>query len=163
MVTLLCAAAGFTPEFVPAVVSYSDMNIIDTEHSNSKPGGTIDSWCGKCKLVLAHTIEAMVGDKPARVHCNTCNAQHTYKPRKPGEAAAARASQPPRPRASRYQSLLKGKDASVTKSYSIKDRYEPGDVMEHPNFGRGVATAVKDGTKIEVLFEGGSKVLVHGR
>jgi hypothetical protein len=140
-----------------------NMNNTETEYSKNKPGGTIDSWCGKCKLVLSHTIEAMVGEKPARVHCNTCNAQHTYKPNKPGAAAAARASQPPRPRASRYQSLLKGKDASVTKSYSIKDKYEPGDVMEHPSFGRGVTTAVKDGTKIEVLFEGGSKVLVHGR
>ena len=49
-----------------------------------KPGGNVDSWCGKCKLILAHTIEALVGDKPARVHCNTCKAQHSYKPYEPG-------------------------------------------------------------------------------
>ena len=130
--------------------------------SKKELGGTIDSWCGKCKMILAHTIEAMVGDKPARVHCNTCNAQHTYKPNKPGEAAAARASQPPRARASRYQSLLK-KNTAAAKAYSIKERYEAGDILDHPSFGCGVATAVKDGTKIEVLFEGGPKVLVHGR
>ena len=40
---------------------------METEGSAKKIGGTIDSWCGKCKLILAHTIEAMVGDKPARV------------------------------------------------------------------------------------------------
>jgi hypothetical protein len=62
-----------------------------------------------------------------------------------------------------YHALLKDKDLADAKSYSSKDRYLLGDVMEHPNFGIGVATAIKDGTKIEVLFEAGSKVLVHGR
>lgn len=148
------------------------MNYIQTEVSKNKPGGIIDSWCGKCKLILAHTIEAMVGDKPARVHCNTCNAQHSYKPYEPGgssrqvsrrAAGGAPGRQPAKARASRYQTLLKGKNIAAAKSYSSKDRYAPGDIMEHPSFGFGVATAVKDGTKIEVLFESGSKVLVHGR
>ena len=58
---------------------------------------------------------------------------------------------------------MKDSDASAAKNYSPKDRYQPGDVLEHPSFGRGVTTAIKDGTKIEVLFEGGSKLLVHGR
>ena len=137
-----------------------------------KPGGDVDSWCGKCKRILAHTIEAMVGDKPARVHCNTCNAQHSYKPHEPGgvarqvrqrEAGGGLGPQPPKARASRYQVLLKGKDMALAKSYSIKDSYALGDVVQHPSFGFGVATAVKDGTKIEVLFENGPKVLVHGR
>ena len=132
----------------------------ETSKSENRPGGTIDGWCGKCKLVLAHTIEAMVGEKPARVHCNTCGAQHAYKANEPGKAVGP---QPTRTRAGRYKTLLKDSDPSAAKNYSPKDRYQPGDVLEHPNFGRGVATAVKDGTKIEVLFEGGSKLLVHGR
>ena len=148
------------------------MNYMETEASKNKPGGTIDSWCGKCKLFLAHTIEAMVGNKPARVHCNTCNAQHGYKPNAPGgtprqarqrEAGSGPGPQPAKVRASRYQALLKGKSMEAAKSYSSKDRYEPGDVVEHPNFGFGVATAIKDGTKVEVLFESGSKLLIHGR
>ena len=52
---------------------------------------------------------------------------------------------------------------ATAKSYSSKNTYSPGDVFEHPIFGLGVTTAVKDGTKIEVLFETGSKVLIHGR
>jgi hypothetical protein len=47
--------------------------------------------------------------------------------------------------------------------YSPKESYAPGDVMEHPTFGVGVTIAVRDSTKIEVLFDDGSKVLVHGR
>ena len=142
---------------------------METKGSKKEPGGTIDSWCGKCKMMLAHTIEAMVGDKPARVQCNTCKSQHGYKAGAPGvtrrpvqrEPGAAPAT--PKTRASRYQTLLKGKDMAVARSYSTKERYEQGDVVEHPSFGMGVTTAVKDGTKIEVLFESGLKVLVHGR
>jgi len=134
------------------------------EASKKRPGGNIDSWCGKCKLVLAHTIEAMVGDKPARVHCNTCKSQHSYRPNPPSAVPRqARQGDAIRGRASRYQSLLKAKNTAVVKAYSPKDRYEEGDVLEHPTFGRGIATAVKDGTKVEVLFESGSKTLVQGR
>ena len=128
-----------------------------------KPGGNVDSWCGKCKLILAHTIEAMVGDKPARVHCNTCKAQHGYKPHGPGEAGGSLGPKPGKARSSRYQMLLRGKDMALAKRYSPKDNYEPGDVVEHPSFGVGVTIAVRDGAKIEVLFDDGSKVLVHGR
>ena len=139
------------------------MKSTETSDNKKKAGGTIDSWCGKCKLVLAHTIEAMVGEKPARVHCNTCNAQHTYKAQAPTSSSAAGEPRPAKARASKYQTLLKGKDATQTRPYSSSERYAPGDLMQHSVFGFGVATAVKDGTKIEVLFESGSKVLVHDR
>jgi hypothetical protein len=127
-----------------------------------KLGGTIDSWCGKCKLTLAHTIEAMVRDKPARVHCNTCKSQHTYRPHPPGARGPSK-ERSPKVRANRYQSLLREKSEAAAKAYSPQDRYELGDVLEHPTFGRGVATAVKEGAKVEVLFESGSKTLIHGR
>jgi len=146
---------------------------METDHSSKKLGGNVDAWCGKCKMMLAHTIEAMMGDKPARVHCNTCGSPHSYKSGAPGTSTRKSASRdasgtapakpPGRGRASKYQSLMNSKSAAVAKNYSPKDRYEEGDVLEHPTFGRGVATAVKDATKIEVLFENGSKTLVHGR
>lgn len=144
---------------------------METGLNDRKPGGTIDSWCGKCKLMLAHTIEAMVGDKPARVNCNTCKSQHSYKANPPGatrrapkrEGDAAPTPRASRSAANRYQTLLKASDAAAAKAYSPKDTYEAGDILEHPTFGRGVTTAVKDATKIEVLFESGSKTLVHAR
>ncbi len=137
-----------------------------------RSGENVDSWCGKCKRMLAHTIEAMVGDKPARVHCNTCKAQHTYKANEPrvttrqtrsGEPGDSVAPQPRKARASKYEVSLKGKDTALAKRYSPKDNYSAGDVVQHPNFGLGVATAVKDNTKVEILFEQGPKLLVHGR
>jgi hypothetical protein len=116
-------------------------------------------------MMLAHTIEAMVGNKPARVSCNTCKSQHAYKANPPGEGSRKTpgSASSPRRSANRYQSLLKANGESVVKAYSPASKYELGDVLEHPTFGRGVATAVRDGTKIDVLFETGSKTLIHGR
>jgi hypothetical protein len=62
----------------------------------------------------------------------------------------------------RYKALLKRSDTAGAKQYSPKDKYQTGDVLEHASFGRGITTAVKGGTKIEVLFESGSKLLIHG-
>src|SRR5689334_23331463 len=133
---------------------------------DKRPGGNIDSWCGKCKLILAHTIEAMVGDKPARVSCNTCRSQHSYKAHPPQksskqthktEGTSMPAIKSAKSMASRYQSLVKAKETTVIKAYSPQSNYEQGDVLEHPTFGRGAVTSVKDGTKIEVLFETGMK------
>jgi len=104
----------------------------------------------------------MVGDKPARVHCNTCKAQHSYKANKPGTAAGTRKGTG-KPRVSKYEALLNGKDMALAKKYSPKENYSPGDVVDHPSFGVGVTTAIKDGTKIEVVFEAGMKLLIHGR
>jgi hypothetical protein len=133
---------------------------MELDINQKRTGGTIDSWCGKCKLVLAHTIEALVGDRPVRVHCNTCNSQHAYKASEPVKSSRSQSS---KPRTNRYQGLLKGSNAEAPKIYSPKDKYQSGDVLKHPTFGVGITTAVKDEGKIEVLFEGGSKVLVHGR
>lgn len=49
-----------------------------------KVGENIDSWCSKCKRILAHTIEAMVAGAIKRVHCNTCKGVHSYKAEEPG-------------------------------------------------------------------------------
>jgi hypothetical protein len=35
--------------------------------------------------------------------------------------------------------------------------------MNHPTFDVGVTTTVKEGDKIEVVFEDGMKTLIHGR
>jgi hypothetical protein len=119
-------------------------------------------------MVLAHTIEAMVGDKPARVSCNTCRSQHSYKANPPGssskKASAGGTVRAPRTtKANRYQTLLNANSSSAPKNYSPSTKFEAGDVLDHPVFGRGVATAVKEETKVEVLFESGSKILIHAR
>jgi hypothetical protein len=143
------------------VILSEHMKITVAADMQKRVGGTIDSWCGKCKLVLAHTIEAMVGDVPARVHCNTCNAQHSYKPHavtpsKRPNSNVATASK------NRHEKMLR-ENKTTPKVYSITERYAPGDVIQHKNFGLGITTAVRDDNKIEVRFESGPKLLVHDR
>jgi hypothetical protein len=89
-----------------------------------------------------------------------------YRPNEPGQARELSTSGSPdsgqgQLRSKRYSTLLKEKDTTRAKRYSVNDSYAPGDVLEHPSFGIGVTTALKGDTKIEVLFGEGSKLLVH--
>jgi hypothetical protein len=127
-------------------------------------GKDVDSWCTKCKLMLAHTIEAVAGAKITRVHCNTCGSQHAYRAKPPGttkktKAQAAKHEE----RASDYEMLLRGQDPSKALPYTPSERFQPAQLIRHSAFGLGVVTSVKEGNKIEVAFPDGMKTLVHGR
>ena len=130
-------------------------------------GKDVDSWCAKCKLMLAHTIEAMVGGRITRVHCNTCKAQHAYRAGPPGQAAARRTGGAGARAASAappdYARLMRGRDPAKAKRYSVSERFAPSELVDHPTFGLGVVTGVKDVNKIEVVFPDGSKTLIHSR
>src|SRR5262245_52213779 len=99
---------------------------MESEMNAKKLGGDIDAWCGKCKMMLTHTIEAMVGEKPARVLCNTCKSSHAYKASAPGTSRAAKTPREgeaapvrrTKGRASKYQMLLDAKNTSAAKTYS---------------------------------------------
>src|SRR5688572_28067967 len=137
---------------------------METRLESYKLGSSIDSWCGKCKMMLAHTIEALVGDKPARVQCNTCKSQHGYKaqvPDKKTRTATTGRRLGSTKAADRYRALVSGKESAAIGTYSPKNKYAQGEVFEHPSFGRGAVISVKDATKIEVLFDNGPKTLVH--
>lgn len=139
--------------------------------ANRKVGGEVDSLCTRCKLTLAHTIIAMVGEKVARVQCNTCGGQHAFK----NTASAPSVS---KPRASSggaksasaavskititFDQMLSGKDLTAARRYSPRDTYAKDEVIDHPSFGFGVVMEVR-GDKVTVLFKMDEKTLVHGR
>jgi hypothetical protein len=133
-------------------------------------GKDVDSWCTKCKMILAHTIEAVVNGRITRVHCNTCGGQHAHRARPPGEGGtasgtrAARSSRSrPAPAAVLYADLVRGRDEKSARPYSGTDRFAARELIKHPSFGLGVVTALKDVNKIEVLFPDGAKTLIHRR
>jgi hypothetical protein len=141
-----------------------------------KVGMEIDGWCTKCKLMLAHTVEAMVGGKVTRVHCKTCRSQHAFRSRPPGKAAvggakrtsaATRGSRARKPAAAPtfedYPVLMRGRDASKARPYRVSEHFAPKDLIAHPTFGLGLVLSAKDGSKIDVLFPDGPKTLVQGR
>ena len=49
------------------------------------------------------------------------------------------------------------------RSYRATDAFMAGDTIDHPTLGRGVVQGLAGPTKINVLFEGVKRVLVHGR
>jgi|KBSSwiStaDraftv2_1062776.scaffolds.fasta_scaffold139170_3 hypothetical protein len=42
-------------------------------------GDVIDDYCTRCRMLMNHGIVGMVGDEVAKVRCNTCQSEHTYK------------------------------------------------------------------------------------
>jgi hypothetical protein len=130
-----------------------------------KVGGEIDTFCNRCELTLAHTVIAVMGGKPVKVECNTCHSVHRWRDgggrgAGPASGGGARAA---RPKATEgFDALLASKRAAPT-AYSPKRLYSVDDVVDHPIFGRGFVSALRDGGKIEVTFRSDVKLLVHGR
>ncbi|MCB9654365.1 MAG: hypothetical protein H6729_09585 [Deltaproteobacteria bacterium] len=138
-----------------------------------KAGDEVDSKCTKCKMVLAHTIVAMVGEQIARVQCNTCNGEHAYRAppsaseatakKRRAERKASTLERGTRGSASDYDAMTKGRDLSKPVPYSIKMGLNTDDVIEHPTFGVGFVTDLKEGSKAHVLFPEGGRILIYGR
>jgi len=137
-------------------------------------GDTIDSKCTRCRAVTNHTIVAMVGDRVARVECNTCGGVHNYREAKPAEktSAAKSARKPAAPRRSRkdpaaadreeWATLRPSMQSDRALSYDMDGQYKAKDLLDHPVFGLGVVQQVAGPRKIEVLFECGKKLLRCG-
>ena len=136
-------------------------------------GKGIDGWCTRCKLVLAHTIEATAGGKITRVHCNTCGGQHAFRAAPPSTRSASgritrssrdvgRTSKEQASLPSEYEALLHGRTAASARRYSILARFKVGELISHATFGLGAVTGERDGIKIEVLFADRSRVLLQG-
>jgi hypothetical protein len=136
-------------------------------------GGEVDTMCMRCRMVLAHTVLAMVGTKPIRVQCNTCGGQHNFRapttsaPRSSSAGAGvgrtpgrAPEEKPEKVRIS-FDEQLAMKAGSGT-TYSPKTSFLVDEVVVHPIFGRGFVKAVR-GDKVDIVFKAGEKTLVHGR
>jgi hypothetical protein len=136
-----------------------------------KVGGEVDAFCTKCQLTLAHTVHAVMSAKPVKVECNTCHGVHRYRGAlAPSSAApstggaAARRAAPAREKAAvvAFDELLAARKAAA-QPYSAKRTFALDDVLDHPTFGLGFVSALRDGGKIEVTFRSDVKLLVHGR
>jgi hypothetical protein len=129
----------------------------------ARVGGEVDALCSRCELTLAHTVIAMVGGRPVKVECNTCHSVHRYR----GAAAPRRSSTAGAPRERRsvqsFDEILRARVGAGARRYSPRDSYSPGQVIEHPTFGPGWVSAVRDSGKIEVTFRSAVKTLVQGK
>ena len=130
-------------------------------------GKEVVTYCSKCGLDLAHIIEVMESPTtPLRVKCKTCGASHKFKVKK---AAKAKSTRTRKPRVSAEQKLLNIWEDAIAKAkgesvkYSIKTKFNIGEIVDHPKFGLGVVEKALDANKIEVVFKTTSKVLMHNK
>lgn len=125
-------------------------------------GDNIDSYCLKCKLVLAHVIMFKVDGVINRVKCKTCGAEHKYRGTAiPGvkKTAAARGKKPVAAKATADDAPLRWNlksrnmppETSIP-DYSVKDTYKVNNVFNHPTFGIGFVEKVASDTSVFVLF-----------
>lgn len=129
-------------------------------------GSDIEAICKKCGDVW-HVVIALADSRIARVECKECGARHRYRGVK-GEIGAARRkpaarATSARTRGGKKKQVVKANESRPRRDFRMSDTYEVGDRVLHASFGEGVVQEVSTPAKIVVLFDVGSKTLVHGR
>ncbi len=103
-----------------------------------------------------------------KVQCNTCQAIHMYKD-PATKAKKVKSGTSTRKKASKKSVSVgelwmeeMGKASGKAKAYSIREKFEAGDIIDHKKFGPGIVQNLID-DKMEVLFQHELKLLVHGK
>ena len=125
------------------------------------PGDDVDSQCLKCKALTNHTIVALLGEEIAKVQCNTCGANHKYRPAAVPKTPKARTTTPKakRPPAKQHSADW---DAAQAVKYSMTATFRQNDLIDHPTFGLGMVVGTIQPDKIEAQFDSGKKILCCG-
>ncbi len=136
--------------------------------SSFSAGKEVLSYCGKCKLPLGHTIVSMKDSATiGKVQCNTCKSIHMYKDpshkaKKVKSSTSTRKSSRKTVSVGQLWMEEMGKISGKSKPYSIREKFDAGDLIDHKKFGPGIVQNLID-DKIEVLFQHEVKLLVHGK
>ncbi|MFH1728103.1 MAG: hypothetical protein ABIA04_06765 [Pseudomonadota bacterium] len=139
-------------------------------------GKDLVCYCTKCRMDLGHRVVAHVDGLVARVVCLTCKSEHNYRPAKGIKEAAKKEEKKTKSKKiaktkskptkteqiSQWHQLIAATTMEDVRMYSISSKFVPADIIDHKTFGKGFV--IKElGSKIEVLFEDGNKILIHGR
>jgi hypothetical protein len=115
-------------------------------------GADVESWCGRCAELTTHSIVAMIGDEPKQVLCQVCGSRHAHRTTAARRAITGASStaggeveapgRPVDPEAKRRAAELRalGEEvaaAATVRVFDPKERYKAGEIISHPEFGRG--------------------------
>jgi hypothetical protein len=132
-----------------------------------KVGGEAEAYCSRCDEVHTHTILAVVDGEPAKVTCHACKNTHKYRgaevPPKPkaASAAAARPAGGPTDSERRHKEkavLLDELQAAEARAYDPKARYKVGEIIRHPEHGKGKIELVLQRSLV-IQFPAGRRTL----
>jgi hypothetical protein len=132
-------------------------------------GAEVDAWCGKCREMRAHDIIAIVSGLPKQVLCKTCRSRHGYREEPGGRNAPTTAKRPTasskrtltpeerqeQKRAEERRALIQELDAvAEPRPFDPRGRYRVGEVVLHPEHGKGKIENVLRGSML-VRFRDG--------
>lgn len=140
-------------------------------------GSVVDGFCPKCEAITEHTIIKATKRSIREVKCEACTFVHKYQ--KTGKTTAkgkAKAKAKTKKRKSRKKTqevdlkaqVLAEWEASCLehaavepRDYDMKVEWEPGQVVLHSKFGKGVILKKLSDKKVEVIFKDSRKRLVQ--
>jgi len=130
----------------------------------SKPdlviGAAVTARCTKCRSNSEHIVLTLDEAVPVKVQCQVCNRQHKYRPpAKVKPPVVSQALQQKAAEGREWEQLRPGMDSAKAAVYSMSASYKVNSLISHPQFGLGVVQRVAGPQKVEVLFEGGRKVM----
>ena len=112
--------------------------------SKYEAGQTVEMCCSACDSDQPHTVQSVTKlGKMTKAICEVCETVSTF-------------------RRGKKVSVDMNKNEAGT-PYSFAQKYRKGQAIMHPTFGQGEVTNVVDGQKIDVLFGGDTKRLIHGK
>lgn len=137
-------------------------------------GGEVEAWCGKCKEMREHHIVAMVGDEPKQVLCQSCRSRHGFRTEPPARARGGATNAPQQQgassmgarqqtaadremqkRADAKRALQKElQDVVEPRPFDPKGRYKAGEIIVHPEHGRGKIENVLKSSLLVRFVEG---------
>lgn len=134
-------------------------------------GGELDSYCGRCKMLLRHIIVAMVDSAPKRVKCLTCQHEHNHRLPAKSKSKVTKTKKTTTKKRSTKSSSTKNAwnlkmsdfDSNQAKPYNIFQNFQSADHIQHSKFGPGFVLEICGPDKIIALFESGEKMLMQGQ
>ena len=140
-------------------------------------GADVESWCGRCSDLTTHSIVAMVGNEPKQVLCQVCGSRHTHRTvaaRRPAPGSSTtgaagetddRGGRPVDPEAKRKAAELRALGEEVAASTEVRlfdprERYKAGEIISHPEYGRGKIQNVLRSSLLVRFSVGGLKSLM---
>jgi hypothetical protein len=142
--------------------------------ASAQVGKDIVTQCNKCKMNLSHIVVSLKENgNVAKVKCNTCKSVHMFRDKSASPKAAKKQTN-----VSKFlQEIARRKDPSKNsddfdsrvslcanpKSYTIKEKFSVGDVIQHPQFGPGIVSSSLEKDKIIVQFKTIQKMLIHNK
>ncbi len=122
--------------------------------------------CKKCGVERYHVVVAHTTAQSAKVKCEVCGAQKTFKlPKAQARKSTAKPRSTKSPKidvGAIWTELNEKIGAAKAQPYNMKAKFELATAINHPKFGIGFVTMATN-EKIDVHFQEGSRSLVHNR